>query len=73
MPPYSWWQMSETTARNIRALEQAAKADRARASEIYDQLKLAQQAILSLSIELTTLRVQVVTMIAKLNGTGKTT
>lgn len=63
--------MGEHVDRNIRALHEAAKADRVRIDELHVKLELANQAISSLVAELAGLRVQVVVLLAR-NGTGST-
>jgi len=71
---YTWWQMSDSLAhRNIAALDLAAKQDRARIDDLTTQLKLAQEALITTRVEISTLRVQVITLMAKVNGTGRTT
>lgn len=59
--------------RNIAALELAAKQDRGRIDELRAQLDLAQSAIITQRVQLDTLRVQVITLMAKVNGNGRTT
>lgn len=57
---------------NIAALEQAAKQDREHIAKLETELRSAQTQIIDLKMELSTLRVQVITAIAKFNGSGRT-
>jgi hypothetical protein len=59
--------------RNIAALHERIKADTVRVDELSVKLNLANQAVMSLTQELSVLRVQVITLTAKVNsGTGRT-
>lgn len=65
--------MSEDlVTRNMRALVEAAKADRVRVDILTEQLRLANQAIAGLSSDIGALRTQIIGLLARSAGNGRT-
>lgn len=64
--------MDNAIDKNIRALAEAAKQDRANFDHLTEQLKLAQNAIASLALEIQAMRNQIAGLLVKVNGSRAT-
>ncbi len=63
----------ERINRNIQALEQAAQQDRERTFKLQEELRIAQNAIVNLTGQVTLLQQQLMTVLARTSGRGPTT